>query len=247
MNWGKAVPVQLLSMKAVALGLMTHLTPETSSSTETSSASASEGSSVFNSLCCLDFTKPYQPMSEKTLAGLAFGGRKFVSKWFHQYPWLTVCSTMNKVLCYECRYIYRSEMLTFSKNCNPAFTSTGFNNWKKAIQKFNNHESSHAHREAHMKILMIGRPALPEQFSKQIHCTQEGRRKALVIQLSCLCYLLRQGLAVRGHNEDSQGNLRQLVHMLGNISDPCVVDWIRENKYRISSIRRPPSNSSPLL
>ena len=83
-----------------------------------------------------------------------------------------------------------------------------------------------SYRKAHMKILMIGRPALPEQFSKQIRCAQEGRRKALVIQLSCLHYLLRQGLAVRDHNDDSQGNLRQLVQMLGNISDPCVVDWI---------------------
>lgn len=157
-----------------------------------------------NSVCCSDLMKPFQPQSEECLACLTSNGRKFVPKWFQQYPWLTVCSTRRKVFCYECRCISKRELLTFSKNSSPAFTSSGFNNWKKAVQKFNSHETSHAHREAHMKMVTLSRSVLPECFSVQIHCAQEGRRKALLTQLSSLRYLLRQGLAVRGHNDDSR-------------------------------------------
>ena len=139
-----------------------------------------------------------------------------------------MCSTTRKVFCYECRCISKCELLTFSKNSIPAFTSNGFNNWKKAIQKFNNHETSHVHCEAHMKMVTLGQLVLPECFSAQICCAQEGRRKALLTRLSCLWYLLRQGLAVRGHNYDSQGNLRQLLMMMGDVSNPCVNDWIKE-------------------
>ena len=52
----------------------------------------------------------------------------------------------------------------------------------------------------------------------------------MFIQLSCLRYLVRQGLALRGHNDDSQGNLRQLLMMMGDVSNPCVNDWIKEEK-----------------
>ena len=44
-------------------------------------------------------------------------------------------------------------------------------------------------------------------------------------------YLLRQGLAIRGHNDDRQGNLKQLLLMMAADSNPCVKDWIRENQY----------------
>ena len=40
-----------------------------------------------------------------------------------------------------------------------------FNNWKKAIQKFNSHEASHTHQEATMKWLALGKRALPERLN----------------------------------------------------------------------------------
>ena len=170
-----------------------------SSSAESSGTSTSQCSeSVCSSFCCSDLMKPFQPATEG-LACLTSNGRKFVPKWFQHYPRLTVCSTIRKVFCYECRCISKRELLTFSRNGSPAFTSNGFNNWKKGVQKFNSHKTSHAHREAHMKMVTLSQPVLPERFRAQIRCAQEGRRKALLIQLSCLRYLLRQGLALRGH------------------------------------------------
>ena len=82
-----------------------------------------------------------------------------------------------------------------------------------------------------MKRLALGKPALPERFNVQTLRAQEGRRKSLLTQLSCLRFLLRQGLAIRGHNADQQGNLKLLLIMMAADSNPCVKIWIRENKY----------------
>ena len=48
----------------------------------------------------------------------------------------------------------------------------------------------------------------PERFSAEIPCLQQVQRNALLQQLSCLRFLLRQGLVVHGHNHDQEGNVR---------------------------------------
>ena len=117
-----------------------------------------------------------------------------------------LCLTKRKVFCFECRYASKHELLTFSYNCSPAFIEDRFNNWKKAVEKFSTHDDSHTFREATMNRLALGQPA-SERFNTlntQTRRVQEGRRKALLTQLSGLRYLLRQGLAICGHNHDQQ-------------------------------------------
>lgn len=62
-----------------------------------------------------------------------------------------------------------------------------------------------------MKWEVRGQPSLPERFSTEIRRSQGVRRNALLQQLSCLQFLLRQGLAIRGHGDDLEGNLKQLL------------------------------------
>ena len=71
------------------------------SRTESNSTSTSHTSeSVCTSTCCSDDVKPFQPTSKEILGNLTFNGRKFVAKWFEQYPWLTVCVTKRKIVCF---------------------------------------------------------------------------------------------------------------------------------------------------
>lgn len=126
-----------------------------STATESSTATSSEGMSqpgcsACTHPCCTD-SKPFQPENPVVLASLVNKGRNFVVEWFKQFPWLTLCLTKKKVFCFYCRYTSLHQLLIFSKNCSPAFISDGFNNWKKAMKKFNDHESSHTHLEARMK------------------------------------------------------------------------------------------------
>ena len=51
--------------------------------------------------------------------------------------------TALKVYCHHC-----TELNVRIPKADPAFTTEGFCNWKKALDKFKEHEMSHAHRAA---------------------------------------------------------------------------------------------------
>ena len=42
--------------------------------------------------------------------------------------------------------------MTFSTKSDKAFSQSGFNNWKKASERFTKHESSQSHSEAYLKV-----------------------------------------------------------------------------------------------
>ena len=63
-----------------------------------------------------------------------------------------MCSTRNKAFCYAFREANRKRLLNFTKYGDEAFTTCGFNNWKKSLEKFRKHEASEAHKEAVIKL-----------------------------------------------------------------------------------------------
>ena len=97
-------------------------------------------------------------------------------------------------------------MSCFTKKYETTFIKDGFSNWKKAYECFNHHESSECHREAQLKIRSMKAPCIATQLSSQVNSTQARNKKMLLKQLSSLRFLLREGLAIRGHNEQ-EGNL----------------------------------------
>ena len=132
-------------------------------------------------------------------------------KWFESFDRLTLCESQNKLFCYIYRKEERRGTLTFSKNAEKAFTQYGFNNWKKGPEKFRTHENSSTHREASMKHNASQKQQqVSQQLSSQLKAEKESRRMCLVKQLQSLAYLLRQGLAVRGHKSD-EGKLKHAV------------------------------------
>lgn len=89
--------------------------------------------------------------------------------------------------------------------------SLGFNNWKKSIEKFKEHEKSQMHIESCFKLNTLHKPSMATQLSAQILQQQCFHREMLLKVLSILRYLVRQGLAIRGHHDDD-GNLIQLLN-----------------------------------
>ena len=63
----------------------------------------------------------------------------------------------------------------------------------------------------------------------QLANLQDTRQVGLLKQITSLCFLLRQGLAIRGHSED-EGNLSQLLKLRTEDSD-TVQTWLNEEKY----------------
>ena len=99
----------------------------------------------------------------------------------------------------------------------------------KSTKKFANHEASDAHREAVMKWKIIQQPSIDVQFNSQMSKLQASRRQGLLKQLCALQYLLRQGIAIRGHTE-VEGNLYQLLKVWAN-DNSDITHWLSERKY----------------
>lgn len=52
------------------------------------------------------------------------------------------------VLCFYCSKAFYSETSPLAKNADSAFISSGFKNWKKALERFTVHERSDSHKTA---------------------------------------------------------------------------------------------------
>ena len=156
-------------------------------------------------------------------------GRNFVPTWFKQYPWLTLCRTKRSAYCIYCRSASKHGLLGFSKNASTAFVEDGDTNWKKARQKFSSHESSLVHKEAKLKWSSLNQPSIIECLSSEMKLVQKSRREAFFLQISALKYILRQGLALRGH-EEVEGNLNQLLIVWAKTSR-VLSEWLQNKKY----------------
>ena len=73
--------------------------------------------------------------------------RSFCSSWYQKYPWLHYQEASDSVLCFHCRVAERQHLPGVTLN-RDAFITVGFTNWKKAIERFNKHEKTIAHRQA---------------------------------------------------------------------------------------------------
>ena len=85
-------------------------------------------------------------------------------------------------------------MLNFSKRGEDTFTTGGFNNWKKALEKFKRHSLSITHREAVMKCHQRQKAPIDSTFNLQTQRAQASRQNALLKQLDAVKFLLRQGI-----------------------------------------------------
>ena len=75
-------------------------------------------------------------------------------------------------------------LLTFSKKADNTFSTTGFSNWKNALERFTKHEEFNAHSEAVFKV--------DSTSATNVGATLDRSLK----QLSSLQYLERQGLGI---------------------------------------------------
>lgn len=96
------------------------------------------------------------------------------------------------------------------KNAKTAFTVDGFNNWKRAVQRFNGHMYSEAHTSCVEQQNLLKQKPVNVQLSQQASNLQKENYDMLLKQLSSMKMLLKQGLVLRGH-DDSEGNLTQLL------------------------------------
>jgi hypothetical protein len=126
--------------------------------------------------------------------------------------------------------------MTLSKcQNNSTFVEEGFGNWKKALQRFKEHEKSMAHREAVMKLEASSSTPIVTRLNNECAALQKFHRSMLMKVLSAIRYLARQGLPLRGHNRDIEGNLHQLL-LLQAEDTINMKEWITKKEYISPSI-----------
>ena len=90
--------------------------------------------------------------------------------------------------------------LKISGYMDEMFTNTGFSNWKKAIEKFEKHQTSKSHREAIDLVIKI--PSTTKDVGEMLnksHAEQKDENRQVLLKIfSSVRYLSRQGIAFRG-------------------------------------------------
>ena len=210
------------------LDLVPYVSRAEETETSTSSDLVSLGSDC-TTLCCFEDQTVYQPTEKAILTLFVNKGRNFLPAWYKKFKWITLCTTKKKIFCVYCRFAHKHKLFTFSKRGDDAFTIKGFDNFKKAVEKFRIHENSDSHLEARIKFRSLSNPSVVEQISSEVAKVQAARRAGLLKQLEAMRFLLRQGIALRGHSEE-EGNLHQLLTVWSG-DRTAMKSWIEEGKY----------------
>ena len=151
----------------------------------------------------------------------------FQQHWYTKFPWLHYCPQLQAVICFSCATADSQDLLK-TERCEQAFISAGYKNWKKALEKFNSHQSSTSHKQAVFKLSQRDKGVnVAAQLNTQYQRQQGQNRICLLKVVSSVKYLLRQGLAYRGHTE-TEGNLYQLLLMQARY-DPDMQQWLRRS------------------
>jgi len=117
-----------------------------------------------------------------------------------------------------------------SKKADPAFSTTGFSNWKKGTSSFKHYESSLAHRDALSAHIMSRATPINELINDHGNITQKNRRQSFLKQLAGIRFLLCQDISVR--NDHSSGS--SLTVLLKQVLGECV--WVKENKCQFPEV-----------
>ncbi|XP_071817210.1 zinc finger MYM-type protein 1-like [Apostichopus japonicus] len=143
----------------------------------------------------------------------------FQAKWFSMYSWLHYDHEKEGVLCFSCHDAYQKGLLDIARVKDLAFITTGFKNWKKvmgrgkkALGRFEQHQLSSTHNFALSQLKAQEAKTVRALIDSHSAKQQEIHRRNLVRVFTSVRYLVRQGIASRGHDEE-EGNFCQLLKL----------------------------------
>ena len=164
--------------------------------------------------------------------------RCFQKQWYGTYSWLDYDETDDVVYCHVCRLADSHNKLNVPLK-EPTFTKTGFSNWKDATFKFRNHEKSTCHKIAVDNMIVLPHTTMDvgEMLAKEHEVEKRCNRKMLLYILKAIRFLSRQGLALRGDDNESNSNFFQALKLFDSEGD--IKKWLerKQNKYTSPDIQ----------
>ena len=146
--------------------------------------------------------------------------RAFSTSWYKKYDWLEYSESKDAGFCFYC-FLFkqpgRAEHFGYD-----VFNKTGWRDWKHAYKSLPDHVGGvgSAHNNCVKKCddFKNQRQSVSNVFSKASQHLEELYQTRLTSTLRCSRYLLKQGMAFRGHDESStslnKGNLLELIDFL---------------------------------
>ena len=116
-----------------------------------------------------------------------------------------------------------------------AFIKGGFSNWKNAIERFKEHQTSSCHKAA-----IEYKFTIPKTYSNVLEMSSDQIKKSLQYNRCCLMkiienlqYLCREGQAIQG-DTGLESNCFQLTKLRGR-DDSRLVDWMKKKNDKYMS------------
>lgn len=125
--------------------------------------------------------KPNQP-KDMTFP-VNYQGRRFKTDWY-SFNWLHYVEHNDSVLCHTCVTADKQGKLVSAKNKDPCFLKDGCKNWKKATQKFREHQESECHKIAVQAVIVIPTSCVDigESLS-QLHQQEKAKNRHNVVKI----------------------------------------------------------------
>ncbi|XP_042038199.1 zinc finger MYM-type protein 1-like [Salvia splendens] len=149
--------------------------------------------------------------------------RSFIDAWYKDYDWLEYSEAKHAAYCFYC-FLFK---LGYVAPGDEAFTSCGFSNWKKALEKFKAHvgDKSSAHNKARIEYenFVNQRQSVTYVVSRGMTTKEKEYRIRLTATVDVVHFLLIQVLPYRGYDESStslnKGNFLELLEWYGLRND----------------------------
>ncbi|XP_033997508.1 zinc finger MYM-type protein 1-like [Trematomus bernacchii] len=114
-----------------------------------------------------------------------------------------------------------------SRDQRDTLTTSGYTNWKRALDYFREHEKSNIHKASIILWKSFKATHVHGDITQQLHAANvseiQERREYLKRIAAVTAFLGKQGIAFRGHNEaaesDNKGNFMECMKLLENV-DP---------------------------
>ncbi|XP_072149495.1 uncharacterized protein [Setaria viridis] len=162
---------------------------------------------------------PFKPINHD-FPSRKIGGRdrQFNFVWMYNHEWLEYSIKKDSVFCFIC-YLFKKG------TGSNTFIVGGWNNWNIGNKALLKHSGSMAHNAAQERYIDFMNPkvAIDYRIEKWTDEDLHLYKKRLTYSLRCIKFLLHQGLAFRGHDENEEssnrGNFIELLKFLAGNSD----------------------------
>ncbi|XP_072147483.1 uncharacterized protein [Setaria viridis] len=162
---------------------------------------------------------PFKP-SNHDFPSRKIGGRdrQFNFVWMYNHEWLEYSIKKDSAFCFIC-YLFKKG------TGSNTFIVGGWNNWNIGNKALLKHSGSMAHNTAQERYIGFMNPKVAIDYRIEKWTDEDLRlyKKRLTYSLICIKFLLHQGLAFRGHDENKEssnrGNFIELLKFLAGNSD----------------------------